>query len=220
MAGGIFRVGYGSRTLCLMAVVAAVVMLMPANVAAAYSEITVNEDIAGDEYWHMELNLTVKDPISISLTVTGGIANFYFMDSDGFVLFNYAWNGTSQFDIFSYYPDLSSKNTISISKSAIIPTTDTYYIVAYCTDWNDLHITGKVSAGVKPTDPTTLIIPLAMMACIFGIPISAFLLQKRSKRLKKEQAIQSGAMPRCPQCGGFNEEGMFFCASCGFKLKG
>ena len=181
---------------------------------------TVNEDIAGDEYWHMQLNLTVKDPISISLTVTGGMANFYFMDSEGFLLFNNAWNGTSQFDIFSYYPGLSSKNTNSISKSAIIPTTDTYYIVAYCTGWNGLHITGKVTSGVKPTDPATMIIPLVMFACIFGIPISAFLLQKRSKRLKKEQAIQSGAMPRCPQCSAFNEEGMFFCASCGFKLKG
>jgi len=201
-------------------VIAAFIMLMPANVAAAYSEITVNDDIAGDEYWHLQLNLTVKDPISISLTVTGGMANFYFMDSDGFVLFNFAWNGTSQFSVISYYPALSSENANSISKSATIPTTDTYYVVAYCTGWNDLHITGKVTSGVKPTDPATMIIPLVMFACIFGIPISAFLLQKRSKRLKKEQAIRSGAMPRCPQCGAFNEDGMFFCASCGFKLKG
>lgn len=122
--GGSIREGRRSRTLCLM-MIAAIVMLVPANVAAAYSEITVNENIAGDEYWHLQLNLTVKDPISISLTVTGGMANFYFMDSDGFVLFNFAWNGTSQFSVISYYPTLSSENANSISKSANIPTTDT-----------------------------------------------------------------------------------------------
>lgn len=217
--GGSIREGCRSRTLCLTIIVV-IGVLIPANAAAAYSETTVNDDIAADEYWHMTLNLAAKDPISISLSVTGGMANFYFLDSEGFVLFNYAWNGTSQFNIFSYYPDLSSKNINSISKSAVVPTTGVYYIVAYCTGWETLHITGKVSAGVKPMDPISLIIPLAIVACIFGIPISAFFLQKRSKRTRQEQAIKSGAMPRCPQCGGFNEEGMFFCATCGFKLKG
>lgn len=218
MTGGTIRAGHKSRVLCLI-VIAAFITLISGNAVATYTVTSVNDDIAGDEYWYMKLNLTAKDPISISLSVTGGTANFYFLDAEGFVLFNYAWNSTSEFNLISYYPDLSSKNANSISKSATISTTNTYYVVAYCTDWIDLHITGKVTAGVKPADPTSLIIPLAMVAFIFGVPISAFLLQNRSKRIKREQAIQSGAMPRCPQCGGFNEEGMYFCASCGLKLR-
>lgn len=197
----------------------AIVVLLPVNASAAYAEQAVDEDIAADGFWSLRLDLAIKDPVSISLTVTGGVANFYFMDSEGYTLFNNAWNSSSPYSMFSYYPDLSSKNANSISKSGSMPTTDTYYVVVYCDDFNVLHLSGKVTSGVKPADLTTIIIPIAILACMFAIPIAALQLQKRNKRIKMENAIASGAMPHCPMCGALNDESMFFCASCGFKLK-
>lgn len=192
---------------------------LPGVAAAATYDLTVDEVIGADEYWHYRLNLTADEPISISLSVTGGTANFYFMDAEGYAAFRYAWNG-SLFNYFTYYPALSAEDTTTISKSALIPTTDTYYVVVYCDDWYALHLTGEVTAGAKPFDASGLLIAVGVIVGLAVIPIAAFVLQNRSRRMKRMQAIQSGAMPRCPQCGAFNEETMFFCASCGFKLKG
>jgi len=121
-------------------------LLVADSVCAEDLTAPVSESVPFGSYWTTEMVLTKGQTVHIDLKVTGGILDFYFMDSASYIEFQRASSNLEDTS-FHYYPSLSKEDATFIDQNARVPANGTYYFVmANMDNFNTVFVSGRIAA--------------------------------------------------------------------------
>ena len=141
------------KTLLLMAFLQSFLGLFVADSIHAEDLTTpVSKSVPFGSYWTTDMALTKGQTVHIDLKVTGGMMDFYFMDSTGYIEFQRALSSLEEIS-FHYYPSLSKEDATFIDQTAQVPANGTYcFVMANMDNFNTVSVSGRIavtSGGVS-----------------------------------------------------------------------